>query len=237
MNHHIKFFILFFAIISACVSCNNSINGEGEVGPHKRNLNSFNSIKIETNADVYINVSAGSGCTIMAQDNIAEAIETKVVDNTLVIFSHRNFNVDEPVVIQVNMSEVGSLDIAGAGNIFCKSPIASTNLTLGLSGAGSMELTLAAINLDAILSGAGNINLRGSAENATIKLSGAGKINADQLVINDCKVSVSGVGNATVNVNEELDAKVTGAGNIYYSGKVTDVKTKISGIGKIEREK
>jgi hypothetical protein len=44
---------------------------------------------------------------------------------------------------------------------------------------------------------------------------------------------VSGSGNIALNVSKELDASISGSGDIRYSGNPPSVRTKVSGSGDI----
>jgi hypothetical protein len=49
-------------------------------------------------------------------------------------------------------------------------------------------------------------------------LSSAGDLNAGKLHVKTCKINVSSAGNAKIYVTEELFAKASSAGDIYYYG-------------------
>ena len=51
----------------------------------------------------------------------------------------------------------------------------------------------------------------------TVTLGGVGKLQLVELTAKQAKVRISGIGNATVNVTEDLDAVVTGVGS-FESG-------------------
>ncbi len=48
-------------------------------------------------------------------------------------------------------------------------------------------------------------------------------------------VRILGAGNADVWVENELEAEVNGAGNIFYRGAVTQVKSSVRGAGSIKK--
>jgi len=66
-------------------------------------------------------------------------------------------------------------------------------------------------------------------------LSGAGSFDAYALQSDKCEISLSGVDNARVNVREELDATITGLGNIEYIGDPEHITRTITGLGNIRR--
>ncbi|MBK8846725.1 MAG: DUF2807 domain-containing protein [Bacteroidetes bacterium] len=229
-------FWICIPLIGIMQSCSDTVVGEGDVITNKRKVSTFKRIKVEATADIYVNISTINELTVTAQKNIEELIHTKVIDETLIIYSDKVYSTDEGVVIQLNSNDLSYIKASGAGNVFCKAPLTTQDLDLELSGAGTMELNVAAITVSADLSGAGLIKLKGNCNEAKYKVSGAGKLDAFELVADECKVDLSGIGVAEVNASEELNASVSGAGNVYYTGAATNLKTNISGLGKVERK-
>lgn len=229
-------FWLCIPLIGIMHSCSDVVVGEGEVVTNKRKVSTFKRIKLEASADIYINISTINELTVTAQKNIEDLIHTKVIDETLIIYSDKEYSTEEGVVIQLNSNDLSYIKASGAGNVFCKSPLTTQDLELELTGAGNMELNVAALSVSADLSGAGIIKLKGNCNEAKYKVSGAGKLEAHELVTDECKVDLSGIGSAEVNATEELNATVSGAGNVYYTGTATSLKTNVTGLGKVERK-
>jgi len=66
----------------------------------------------------------------------------------------------------------------------------------------------------------------------TATLGGVGKLQLVELTAKQAKVRISGIGNATVNVTEDLDAVVTGVGDIEYQGDPI-VRSDVHGLGDV----
>ncbi|MEM9982694.1 MAG: DUF2807 domain-containing protein, partial [Bacteroidota bacterium] len=66
-----------------------------------------------------------------------------------------------------------------------------------------------------------------------------GSSNVDALALSSDVAEVNAIGSADikVNVNEDLNAKTTGLGNIYYTGEPSSVRSKVTGTGKVKRYK
>jgi len=89
--------------------------------------------------------------------------------------------------------------------------------------------------LDCIINGAGNIVLRGNANSSNCIINGAGNINAFSFSVKNCIAKVNGTGDCSVYVSDNLDAVISGVGNIIYDGNPKVVKSSISGIGNISK--
>jgi hypothetical protein len=59
-------------------------------------------------------------------------------------------------------------------------------------------------------------------------------MNGEKLLAENTAVKVSGNGNANVFASVKLDAKVSGSGNIFYSGNPTSPVIQKSGSGTIQ---
>ena len=68
-------------------------------------------------------------------------------------------------------------------------------------------------------------------------MQGAGRANLRNLIANDAKVTVDGVGSVHINATESLDATMNGVGAILYSGAPRDVSTSMNGVGTISRDR
>ena len=66
---------------------------------------------------------------------------------------------------------------------------------------------------------AGNIELAGPRQDyIRFEHMGTGNILAYDLELNECEIVIGGVGNCFVRVNDLIEGRITGIGNIYYKG-------------------
>ena len=98
--------------------------------------------------------------------------------------------------------------------------------SIELNGAGD-------IDVDGFRGDSFSFRLRGAGD---ITLMGAGDVDAKELKAKHVEVSVTGVGDAEVTATESIDAKVSGVGDIKYWGKPEKEKTRVSGLGDIDRK-
>ena len=105
-----------------------------------------------------------------------------------------------------------------------------------LSGSGTITVNdLSAESLETTVSGSGSIVVTGTIDRQQVTISGAGAYDASKVDGTDAGVTVSGMGNARLNVSGTLDATISGAGNIMYSGGAT-VTQNITGAGQVVGE-
>ncbi|MFH6996291.1 head GIN domain-containing protein [Flavobacterium sp. FlaQc-57] len=217
----------------------NKISGNGKVTTDTRTTAEYDAIKISGSFDVDL-VSGKEGKIILkGEENILAAIVVEVEENTLKIYVKRNTNIrssfGKKVQVTVPFEKISELSLAGSGDIQSKDTIKNDKFTAKLSGSGNFNLAVDSNSLELNLSGSGNVHLKGIADNFTTKLSGSGDIDAGNLKSKNVDVNVSGSGNSKVNCNETLTARVSGSGDIKYSGNPEKRDVKVSGSGNISK--
>ncbi|PIF34844.1 putative autotransporter adhesin-like protein [Flavobacterium sp. 9] len=215
------------------------INGNGKVVTETRTTAEYDGIKISGFYDVDLVAGKEGKIIIKGEENILAAIVVEVEDNTLKIHNKNNTNLrpsmGKKVQLTIPFDKISELALAGSGDIQTKNTIKSDKFLAKLSGSGNFNLAVDSNSLELNLSGSGNVRLKGTADNFTTKLSGSGDIDAADLKSKNVDVNVSGSGNSRVNCNGSLTARVSGSGDIKYSGNPEKRDVKVSGSGNISK--
>jgi hypothetical protein len=128
--------------------------------------------------------------------------------------------------IDVNISGSGELDMTGK----CRS------FSSRVSGSGDMDLDMAVGDLAEFqISGSGDVKAVGSANEFKTSISGSSRISAEDFQTNRADIRISGSGDISIAVKDELDAHVSGSGNIRYKGNPSKVNSHASGSGKVSK--
>jgi len=109
---------------------------------------------------------------------------------------------------RIQNSGGGTID---AGNIIIKRAIIST------SGGGRITANISG-DLDLNQSGGGTVNLTGTAENARIQKNSGGRLNAEDFIIENANITLSGGVSGSIYVTETLSIQMTGGGRLQYRG-------------------
>lgn len=217
----------------------NKISGNGKEITDTRTTGEYDAIKIAGSFDVDLIAGKEGKITLKGEENILEVIVVEVEDNTLKIYVKKNTNIrssfGKKVQVTVPFEKISQLTLAGSGDIQSKNIIKNDKFSAILSGSGKFNLEVDSNALELNLSGSGNVHLKGVADNFTTKLSGSGDIDAGNLKSKNVNVNVSGSGNTKVNCNESLTARVSGSGDIKYSGNPEKRDVKVSGSGNISK--
>lgn len=227
--------IVAVLLISGCINypC---INGSGNVISETRTVDAFHSVDLELMGNLYVTQTGESEVRIEADDNILPLLKTDVRNGVLIIKRDGNRCLRPTKInVYVSMDEVKRLSLSGQGDIISQSTITSDNLELSISGQGDIDMDVNTSKLTTSLSGQGDARYTGTATSHEVTISGTGDIDAYELTTEKTLVRVSGAGDAEVFASNELDVKISGAGNVHYKGDPKTVNQDISGAGKVNK--
>lgn len=216
------------------------IPGSGVVQMETRNTGAFESISIEyPGADITIRQGDKETVEIEADDNLLPQLSTEVISGRLTIKNVETewkamVNPSQPVEISITVRELKEIVLSALVGDLEVNGLQSDALKLVLSGGAQITLNGIQVELlDSILSGAGDIQASGTADQIKLILSGLGNFNAADLKSNNATIELSGMGNATVQVEKKLVATIAGAGSIEYLGN-PQVEQNITGAGSVK---
>lgn len=204
-----------------------------------RNVSGFKGISLSGSYDYFITQGATEGVRIEAPAKLLPYIVTEVKNGILQVYTknHTDWNIfrSEKIAIYINAKEINSVQLSGSGDVFFKEGINATNLRVTLSGSGDIRGRVNVTDIDCNLTGSGDIQLSGRAENAKVKVVGSGDFSGKGMQTTNTYAEVVGSGDADVSATESLNARVSGSGDISYSGNPKNLKKSKSGSGSIRR--
>jgi hypothetical protein len=216
------------------------VPGSGNLQTETREIGAFEAVSIEyPGAEITVQQGNKETIEIEADDNLLPQLSTEVVSGRLTVKNMETdwksiVNPSQPVKIDVTVKDLNEIELsAPVGNLELNGLQADT-LKLVLSGGAQIKINGIQVNLlDTDLSGAGDIQASGAANEINLVLSGLGNFDATDLNTNKATIELSGMGSATVRVEEDLTATLTGAGSIQYYGH-PHVEQNVTGAGSIK---
>jgi len=192
-----------------------TVKGSGNVISETREVSGITSIDLQDSIEVNVKFGAVESLVITGEDNIIFLIETNVSNHQLIIKTKplMTYSATKPVRVDVTVTSLEGITLSGSGG-------------LELSGYRGDSLTMD-------LSGSGTLSADGTANTVTITQGGSGDVDAHRLSVKKATVVLSGSGSVTVFASEELDATISGSGQIRYSGNPNKINKNISGSGTI----
>jgi hypothetical protein len=228
--------VLFIAI--TLPSCR-KVSGDGPIVTQKREVSGFKEIKSEISGDVYVTYGSAYEITVEAQQNILNVLETVLTGDRLTLRFKPNTHIrtHERIIVRISTPDIKALILSGSGNIQGMNLMETNRLLLNISGSGNIHLHEVNTQLlDAGISGSGSISVNGgSATDEIIEIKGSGSIDLLSLEAANSDVNISGSGNAKLNVTEHLKVKISGSGNVYYTGNPSVDEVKITGSGSLKK--
>ncbi len=205
--------LLAFAFFTSCTENEEAwfpVAGSGNLKTETRTVDSFSKVKCQIDGQVIIQPGEVQSISILAQQNLLSFLEADVVNGTLFVsFGSRAVETDSTIVVTITSPDVQELTFSGSGSV--------------VSGVGIPEINL---------TGTGNISCSGQTDELAVKLSGSGAIDLEKMTVRKAQVKITGNGNVSLHVTDNLNVAIQGLGVVYYSGMPVVQKT-ISGQGQI----
>ena len=249
MNKYIFVFVslLIFTslVIASCSFIGGSglgggVPGSGKIQTETREPGAFDAIAIEyPGAEITVEQGDKEIVEIEADDNLLPQLSTEVLSGTLTIKNvetdwKTTVNPSKPVKINIIVRDLSEIILSAPVGDLKVNDLQAGTLKLVVSGGAQVRLNGIQVSvLDSVLSGAGDIQASGTADELKLVLSGLGDFNAADLQSNKANIELSGMGGATVRVEDDLAATITGAGSIQYFGN-PHVEQSINGAGSVK---
>jgi len=235
MNHPKLLLVLPTLLLVATLSgCSKTYKGEGAIVSDIREIGTFDKVALNMDAIVRITDTTGYGCTVNAQQNLLEAIVTRLDGKTLVITTKGDVDTDQPIEILLNMERAQAFEVNGSGEISSTNTLKNEYIDFEVNGSGHLELDAVAVKITGAVTGSGMVNLTGSANDLDVEINGSGSVNAERFSVLRSKAKISGSGEILVLAEKSLDAHVNGSGIVSYRGNAV-VDKKISGSGEVKK--
>lgn len=210
------------------------ISGNGKLQSETRvTAGGFNEVISSGDFEVTVTPSDSYSVEVSAESNLLPYIETDVSGHKLKVHTRGIHALRNHFPIQVSIGSpvLKGLTLSGSGTIHTGN-YASDHFSITLSGSGKINTQISTDDIDALVSGSGILILQGNAASAHYTISGSGKIKSYELAQNNCAVTISGSGDAFVNVTQTLNANISGSGRVYFVGNPA-IRTSISGSGSV----
>lgn len=192
----------------------NVIKGNGIKGSDKRDVDTFNSIKVQGGIDVNYRHAPHVQLEIIGDQNLLPIIKTRVSNGVLIIDSDQSYQTKLPLIVELTAPNLNAVNLAGAGNI-------------NLQGLNEKSLQLT-------LGGSGNVIAEGNVNVFSVRISGSGNVNAKNLESEQADLNITGSGDINLTVKDSLKASIIGSGDINYFGHPRKVEPHILGSGGVE---
>lgn len=218
-------------------SISEKIKGNNQMTQQTRSVGDYDQISVAGMMEVELVSGQEGKIQLEAESNLMEYIETEVNSGHLRIAVKKGVNLQpsNKIKLVVPFESIDKVALTGSGEIFNTNEIKSRNFDVALTGSGNINLLLSSQNLQGKLTGSGDVNLRGTAENFDVTVTGSGDFKAYDLRSRIVDAAVMGSGDIEVSPEQELNARITGSGDITYSGNPEKQNFKTTGSGSVSK--
>lgn len=209
--------------------------GNGNITTQTVTTSDYDEIKLVGSMDVELVSGTEGAIKVTTDDNLHDYVEISTEGSDLIIKTKKNYNLKSKkgILVTVPFRDISSIKMVGSGDIDSKDLIKGSTLEVKLTGSGDINLELDVTSVDATVTGSGDVRLSGRTESLAVTVTGSGDFRGNDLDSNNTDVTVSGSGDAKVIAKQSIKARVSGSGDIVYTGNPERRDTKTSGSGDI----
>ena len=212
----------------------NPVIGSDKLVHQTRPVSGVHALELRGPIDVVLKQGDAERVTVHTDDNLAELIETPVVDGVLHvgIRARASFKVKHPIGVTVELPHLDAVKMQGSGDLNC-SQFDTDLLEITLMGSGDARFDALRVGTLAVLvQGSGNLSLSGNAPKQGYVIEGSGDIDADELIGRNVAIRISGSGDAKLMASATLSVEIAGSGDVDYRGEAILTKN-VHGSGNI----
>lgn len=237
--------VVLLFLLSTGIIAQNVTPSKNYITKEITNVRDFSSIKVLGSPDVeYRQVSGSkSKISVYGSDNLVDLLEVLTVNGVLKINIKNGVRIlsgERRLKVIASSPSLDKVHITGSSDVYLKGTVKGDDLKLKITGSGDIQaenLQYATIStsvegsgdidlknvkataIRAQVSGSGDIEMKGKTQRATYTVNGSGDISADKLTAANVVATVAGSGDISCYASKQLDAKVSGSGDIEYKGK------------------
>ncbi|WP_299098044.1 head GIN domain-containing protein [uncultured Winogradskyella sp.] len=226
-----------FSVTTSCAQWGKweKVKGNGNITTENRSTGDYDGLKSAGPMNFKLIQGKEGNITIEGDSNLMEHIVTKVEGGKLVVKVEDGVNIkpSKTIVVTIPYESINSVSLAGSGDIENSGTIKSNNFDVSIAGSGDINLKISSNTVESNIAGSGDIELSGSTKDLTTKITGSGDFDGSDLDSTNVTAKITGSGGANVVCNGELKVRITGSGDVKYSGKPTNKDTKVTGSGSV----
>ncbi len=151
--------------------------------------------------------------------------------------SKMNKNCHQLPKVIITMTLLESIEVNGACAVISNEMFTGTKLEINQSGASDLKMQLNYQELSTELNGASEQKLSGTITTLKAEIQGASEAKFDELKVDKADVQLQGASEMTIDVKEELKAKLNGASELKYITKPNSLETEVHGASEIKLKK
>ncbi|MBE9468797.1 MAG: DUF2807 domain-containing protein [Bacteroidetes bacterium] len=218
----------------------NEIKGDGQIITETRQVAGFAGIKIKNRIKVKYIQDSKQKLIVTADNNLMELIKTEVKDDTLNIYTSKNYSFNDTIIVEISSNKINFINLSQKSEFKGLNKISGDTITFNLNSCSKLnaDINFTCLNCNAISKSI--VNLSGNVETLKLKNNSKSKFSANNLIVKKCFIEAKMHSKSEVNVSKELNVEAQGKSKIKYSGnpdlKGIDIKNGASLIKNKKQE-
>jgi hypothetical protein len=218
---------------SSCVFMGPSIKGNGNVVEQTRKTGNFDKIDVSRGMNVYITQGETRKIVVKADENLLEAIETKIEGDVLVIRATQNIRNATSKKVFITVPDLEEIEASSGSNVFSETKLVFRDLKVSTSSGSNVTLEINSEKTEFSSSSGSNIKLQGITNSFKAKASSGANIKAEELTSENCEVKASSGSNIWITVKSDFSGDVSSGANIFVYGNPKNSNIEKSSGGNI----
>ena len=238
--HHPRSIVIISALIALALAPLLAL-GQVEIGNRhlvetERQVDSFTRIASDGSAEIRIHKSTRTRVLVSTDANLQKHVKVTTSGDTLSLSLEPGL---PPVrfsklVVDVYMPRLEGISLAGSGNALLLDSFNGKELSLTISGSGSINGSIRYDTVAAAITGSGSLTLSGDSHQVDVSIAGSGSFHGNRLTTDSASATLSGSGSISLDVKSTMDAVNSGSGSIGYTGNPI-VRSRNVGSGTIQK--
>jgi hypothetical protein len=199
-----------------------------------RSVGSFTGVKAAEAIDVYLKKGDKESVRVETTGSLSDVI-TEVSGGYLKVHMKQGSYRNKNVKVYVTYVSINKVSASSAANVFSDGTIRASSISISVSSAASVELSIDAESSIVEASSAGDVVLEGKVRSLEVQASSAGEIDAYGLESEVVEAQTSSAGSVKINVTRQLDARASSGGSIRYRGAPGRTNTNSSSGGSVKK--
>jgi len=214
------------------------IKGSGNLVTKEIKATGFTSVDVGSVFQVEIVRGDRYHATVTTDDNLHEFVKAEKEGDSLQlrVDSQQHSIQDGTWKASITMPRLDGLTIGGASRVTCKGFDRGQDLKARLGGASKLDAEIKAGQVTLDVGGASQAKLTGSAQHATLSAMGASRLELKDFALGSAVVHLEGASSATVNAQQKLDYRLSGASRLKYLGEPAIGEKRVTGAAHASRE-
>ncbi len=226
-------FVLLLGFFNSCILLGPSIKGNGNVIEEERNVGEFDEIKVTRGMNAWITQGEPTRVTVVADENLHEAILTETEGSTLKISTNARIRWAKEKKVLITVKDLEKITSTAGSNVFSNGTLSFEDLCVSTSAGSNATLEVYSRNLQVKSSSGSNAIITGKGYDVNLDASSGANIKAEGLKAALCDAEASSGANVFIYVEKKINAKASSGGNIFYYGNPEKKNTSTSSGGNV----